>query len=90
MTAYYVYDAKKALDLIVIPETDRMVNVDRRALDMFISVSPDFEQLQGRPLNGLAPDTLGIVVATRKKDGDVCILDVELWQNRMNAVFGRP
>lgn len=88
MQAYYVHDEKKDTDLMVIPETDCMAPVNRSLMEDFISVKPDFSQWQGQALRGIAPDALGRVVATRTEDGDVCIMDIPLWQEKMAAYLG--
>lgn len=88
MKAFFVHDAKKDDDLMVIPETGAIVNVDRDVLEMFIAVEPDFSRYSGKNLNDLPPDALGEIVATRKTDGDVCILDQALWQRRMSHHLG--
>ena len=88
MQAFYIYDEKKDADLLVIPEKDCMLPVNRSLMEDFISVKPDFSQWQGQALNGLPPDAMGQVVATRKEDGDVCIIEMDLWHERMAAYLG--
>jgi hypothetical protein len=89
MKAFFVHDKKKQSDLMVVPETDTMIAVNQKILEEFIAVTPDFTKYPGEHLNRLPPDTLGIVVATRKSDGDVCIIEEALWQQRMVYHFGR-
>lgn len=89
MKAFFVHDKNKQSDLMVVPETDSMVPVNRKILEEFIAVAPDFAKYTGEKLNRLPPDTLGIVVATRKPEGDVCIIEEALWQQRMGYHFGR-
>lgn len=88
MQAFYVYDEKKDADLMVIPEKDCMLPVDRSLMENFISVKPDFSQWQGQDLKGMPPDAMGKVVATRQEDGDVCILEMTIWHARMAAHLG--
>lgn len=88
MKAFFVHDKNKQTDLIVVPEKDNMVAVNQKILEEFIAVAPDFSKYPGDPLNSLPPETLGIVVATRKSDGDVCIIEEALWQQRMVYHFG--
>lgn len=88
MKAFFVHDKNKQTDLMVVPETDNMVAVTQKILEEFIAVEPDFAKYNGDCLNSLPPDTLGIVVATRKSDGDVCIIEEALWQQRMVYHFG--
>lgn len=83
MKAFFVHDEKKQTDLMVVPETDNMVAVNQKVLEEFIAVEPDFTKYSGERLNDLPPETLGVVVATRKSDGDVCIVEEALWQQRM-------
>ena len=88
MQVYYVYDEKKDADLVVIPEKNCMVPVDRTLMESFISVKPDFSQLQGQDLNGLPPDAMGTVLASRNEDGDVCVVEMPLWHERMSVFLG--
>lgn len=90
MQAYYVYDEKKDADVMVIPEMGCMLDVNRHMMTNFISVKPDFSQWQGQDLNGLPPEAMGVVVATRNEDGDVCILEMSLWHERMAFHLGQP
>jgi len=46
-------------------------------------VEPDFSKYAGDPLNETPPEALGVIVATRESDGDVCIVEEALWQQRM-------
>lgn len=88
MIAYFVHDEKKQSDLLVVPETDALIPVNRSILEAFISVGPDFSKIAGRRLNGLQPESFGKIVATRKSDGDVCILLEPLWRQRMTVHLG--
>jgi hypothetical protein len=90
MQAYLVHDAKKQSDMLVLPEMDRLIPVNREVLMDFISVRPDFSQWSGLHLNGLSPETFGRVVATRQEKEDVCIVDEPLWQQRMSHLLGAP
>jgi hypothetical protein len=90
MQAYLVHDAKKQSDMLVLPEMDRLIPVNREVLTDFISVRPDFSQWSGLHLNGLSPETFGRVVATREEKEDVCIVDEPLWQQRMSHLLGAP
>ncbi len=88
MKAYFVHDAKKQKDLMIIPEKDRVFAVNHHIMADFIAVAPNFSQWTGESLNGLPPDTFGSVLATREDDGDVCIIDLSLWQQRMGFYLG--
>ncbi len=88
MKAYFVFDQEKRSDLFVTPENDRMVLADKDTMFQFISAQPDFSQWRGEPLNNISPDTLGVVVASRQEDGDVCIIEEALWQERMAFLLG--
>jgi len=90
MRAYLVHDAKKQSDMLVLPEMDRLIPVNREVLTDFISVRPDFSRWSGSQLNGLSPETFGRVVATREEKEDVCIVDEPLWQQRMSHLLGAP
>ncbi len=90
MQAYFVHDAKKGTDHIVVPGTDTMVAVDREKMEAFIAVKPQFSQFRGSPLRGLTPQSFGQVIATRDDQGDVCITHSALWQARMHRHLGQP
>lgn len=83
MKAFFVHDEGADRDLMVVPETDCLVTVDRNVMEEFIAVSPDFSKFSGEPLDHQVPESVGVVVATRKADMDVCIIEEALWQQRM-------
>ena len=82
MLAYYVHDAKKKNDLIIIPDMGCSVAVDSERVEKFISAGPSFAEWSGDAC-GLPPEDFGTVVATRDEAGDVCVLDNDLWRERM-------
>ena len=88
MMAFFIHDAKKQSDLMVVPEIDAMVPVNRSVMEAFIAVAPDFSGYTGQRLNGLPPEAFGQIVATRKADGDVCIVATSLWRQRMAYHLG--
>lgn len=88
MRAYFVYDEPKDMDRLVLPENDLLVSVDRKVMEEFIAVQPDFSQWPGKPISGLAPENFGRIVATRDEKGDVCIVEPTLWQQRMVHYLG--
>ncbi len=88
MKAFFIHDEKKQVDFMVVPETDSRVDVSRKIMEEFIAVAPDFSKYPGASLNQLPPETFGLVVATRKSDGDVCIVEEDLWQQRMSFHLG--
>ena len=83
MKAFIVHDVQKQKDLLVIPAADVSTAVDRAIMEEFIAVKPDFARFSGASLNGLPVETFGRVIASRATDGDVCIVDQSLWQQRM-------
>jgi hypothetical protein len=88
MIAFFIHDAKKQSDIMAVPETDSMVPVNRAVMEAFIAVEPDFSGYVGQRLKGLPPETFGQIVATRKADGDVCIVETSLWRQRMAFHLG--
>jgi hypothetical protein len=90
MIAYYVHDDKKKDDLIVLPDPGCAVPVDRQRMEDFISVSPEFAKWSGDSCSDLAPEDFGTVVATRDDGGDVCVVNNELWRQRMEYYLGSP
>lgn len=83
MKAFFVHDKQTHKDAMVVPEIDSLVTVDRKVMEEFIAVAPDFSKFSGERLNKRVPENIGRVVATRKADMDVCIIDKALWQQRM-------
>ena len=88
MKAFFVYDKKKQSDVLVVPETDCLIPVNRAVMETFIAVAPDFSGHAGQSLNGLPARAFGEIVATRQSDGDVCVVDKSLWQQRMAYHLG--
>ena len=83
MKAFFIHDSKKQQDWMVVPETDYMVPVDQGIMEAFIAVRPDFSKFKGERINGLPPETIGKIIATRTSEGDVCIVENAIWQQRM-------
>jgi hypothetical protein len=90
MIAYFVHDSKKASDTIYLPALNCFVSVDKAAMERFISVKPDFANWTGQACSFLKPEEFGTVVATRDDQGDVCIVQQDLWRERMFANLGNP
>lgn len=90
MIAYFVHDPQKASDTIYLPELGCFIPVDRAAMERFIAVKPDFADWQGQACTFVKPEEFGTVVATRDDQGDVCILQQNLWRERMFANLGNP
>ncbi len=90
MKAFFVHDRESEKDLMVVPETDSLVKVDRNVMEEFIGVAPDFTKYTGDRLNGQSPEEFGSIVATRKPDMDVCIIEEAVWQRRMAFYLDAP
>ena len=90
MIAYYVHDKKKDNDMIVLPEMGCSVVVDAARLEAFISVKPEFASWSGDACGELSPEDFGTIVATRDDNGDVCVVNHDLWRRRMAHYLGSP
>ena len=90
MIAYYVHDAKKKDDVIVIPDRECTIPVDRDRLEAFISVDPVFASWSGDACGLVSAEDFGAVIATRDDNGDVCVIDQERWRERMEYYLGSP
>ena len=90
MIAYFVHDKKKDNDLIVLPEMGCSVAVDGARLEAFISVKPEFASWSGDACGELSPEDFGTIVATRDDNGDVCVVNHDLWRRRMAHYLGSP
>ena len=90
MIAYYVHDEKKENDIIVIPDRECSIPVDRQRLEAFISVDPVFASWSGDVCGLVSPEDFGVVIATRDDGGDVCVIDHKLWRERMEHYLGNP
>ena len=88
MITYFVHDSRKGTDLFVLPEAGRSVAVSAEKFQEFISPRPEFSSWEGTACPGLEPEHFGQVVATRDENGDVCVLDAGLWQQRMTRYLG--
>jgi hypothetical protein len=88
MIAYYVHDSKKETDLIVLPDMGCSVAVNAGRLEAFISVSPDFSSWSGDACGELSPEDFGTIVASRDEDGDVCVVNHDLWRRCMAQYLG--
>lgn len=85
MIAYFVHQERKNMDTIYLPDLRCFVPVDKTAMERFISVKPDFASWSGQACAVVEPEEFGKVVATRDDQGDVCVIDSELWRKRMLA-----
>ncbi|MGD8291127.1 MAG: hypothetical protein PVF37_05465 [Desulfobacterales bacterium] len=90
MIAYYVHDSKKETDLIVLPDLGCSVVVDAEHLEAFISVKPDFASWSGDTCSQLSPEDFGTIVASRDDNGDVCVVNHDLWRQCMEQYLGAP
>ncbi len=88
MIAYYVYDEKKEKDLVILPEMGCAVAVDEKVMADFIGATPMFAAWSGDTCQIVAPEDFGLVIATREDQGDVCVLKMDLWQERMVHYLG--
>jgi hypothetical protein len=90
MLAYFVHDPRKSSDTIYLPDLGCFVPVDKTLMEKFISVKPDFAGWSGQACTFLTPEEFGTIVATRDDQGDVCIVQQELWRDRMFFHLGSP
>jgi hypothetical protein len=90
MIAYYVHDEKKENDVIIIPDRECRIPVDRQRLEAFIAVDPVFASWPGDACGLVSPEDFGVVIATRDDGGDVCVMDHKLWRERMEHYLGAP
>jgi|GEM_PF-452795 len=88
MIAYYVYDETKAKDRVIIPDMGCAVPVDENVMADFIGAAPIFAAWSGDSCQIVAPEDFGLVIATREERGDVCVLKMDLWQERMAHYLG--
>ena len=63
MIAYYVYDHKKENDVIVIPNRECTVTVDRERMELFISVDPVFASWPGDACGLVSPPSPALHLA---------------------------
>jgi hypothetical protein len=89
MKAYFVHSRDKNEDKIFIPFTQYCVSVTPEQFEKFISVTPDFSRWKGEKCTDIKPEDFGIVVAIREDGEDVCILQKDLWYERMGE-YSQP
>ena len=90
MIAYYVHNSKKETDLIVLPDMGCSVAVDAARMEAFISVNPDFASWSGDTCGELSPEDFGTIVASRNEEGDVYVVNHDLWRRCMAHYLGAP
>jgi hypothetical protein len=90
MLAYYVHDSETENDIIVLPDRGCRIAVDAKRLEAFISVDPNFAGWSGDACGDLSPEDFGVVIATRDDQGDVCVINHDLWRRRMEFYLGNP
>jgi hypothetical protein len=90
MIAYFIHDKEKGRDTIYLPDLGCFVPVEKGAMERFISVQPNFAGWKGQACIFVRPEEFGTVVATRDDRGDVCIIQQDLWRERMFAHLGDP
>ena len=90
MIAYYVHNEKKENDVIVIPDRECTIPVDKKRMAAFISVDPVFASWSGDACGVVSAEDFGIVIATRDDGGDVCVINHGLWRERMEFYLGAP
>lgn len=83
MIAYFVHNREKNDDKIIIPYMGCSVSVTPERFEKFISVDPSFSQWQGEECTDVKPEDFGTVLATRAEGEDVCILEKDLWRERL-------
>ncbi|MBI9084434.1 MAG: hypothetical protein JEZ11_12610 [Desulfobacterales bacterium] len=88
MIAYFVHDSRKEIDFIILPDAGLSVTVSADKLDQFIAPQPNFSQWEGIACPNLDPNRFGKVIATRDDQGDICVLDATLWEQRMRRHLG--
>lgn len=90
MIAYFVYNSESDSDTIVLPEMACTVPVDRQRFEAFIAPKLAFADWSGESCADRKPEDHGTVVATRDDEGDVCVLDKDLWRKRMDYHLTLP
>ena len=88
MLAYFVYNSSDDTDVIVLPEKECRIPADKKGLERFISVNPDFATWSGDSCSGMTPESFGTIVAIRDDCGDVSVRNSKLWRQRMAVYLG--
>jgi len=83
MIVYFVHNPETQSDLMVMPDMGCAVSVTPDRFETFIAPDPQFKEWTGDACGDLVPENFGTVIATREPLGDVCILDHDLWRDRM-------
>lgn len=86
MIAYCVQ--KDNTPMIVIPDTDQVLPLDRKRLEVFISVSPCFKGWIGTHHENLDVGDFGMRIATRDDAGDITVQDDTRWQALLETCLG--
>ncbi len=87
MRAFYVHGSDG--DWVVIPDTEKAVQVTARLMARFLSPDPWFESWGGKEIEG-PPETYGTVAATRNDEAPVVAVDAALWEERKKHWQSQP
>lgn len=90
MAAYFIHNSKTETDVIIMPDMQCSFPVDAERMEAYIAVSPKFGAWSGDACGVVDPEDFGTVVATREEGGDVCILNEDIWKERMKYYLGDP
>jgi hypothetical protein len=90
MIAYFVHNPRKNMDTVYLPDRGCFMAADTAVMERFIAVKPDFANWPGQACAVVEPEEFGTVVATRDDQGDVCIVNPDLWRKRMLALLINP
>ena len=90
MIAYFVHNQRKNTDTVYLPDRGCFMAVDPAVMERFIAVKPDFANWTGQACAVVEPEEFGTVIATRDDREDVCIVQPDLWRERMLAHLGSP
>ena len=89
MIAYFVHNPTTQTDVIVMPDMACAVAVDRKMIEAFISPAPVFAEWSGDACANVSPEDFGSVAATRDEQGDICVIDEDLWRKRLDSHMTR-
>jgi hypothetical protein len=88
MIAYFVHHGQSSTDTIYLPEKRCCYPVDRTLLAAFLGTGPDSACWSEDGCIEVPPEEFGEVIALRDENGDMNVINHELWQQRLTAVLG--
>ena len=88
MIAYFVHNNETKTDTIYLPGRECCYTVNRSRMAEFLSQDLDFQNPSSDICIDVPPEEFGGVIALRDENGELRVLNPELWRLRLTAFMG--